>query len=270
MLNISRSEFYDYLQRPRSNRALENEALADEVRLVFHEHKGRYGCKRIQKVLETKHIRVNHKRVARVMRQQGLRAKGARKHYRFYPNKTRYEPQDNILNRVFTTQNKNQVWVGDITYVPTASGFLYLAVFIDIFSRKVVGWSMSSTMKYTLVTSAFNQAYGREHPEQGLLVHTDQGSQYTSGPFVRLLNQRHCIHSMSRKGNPYDNAVSESFFKTLKRELVNDEHYADHEQARRSIFRYIETYYNNQRIHSSLGWVSPSQFESRRENNSVA
>jgi putative transposase len=150
ILNISRSEYYDYLQRPKSNRSLENEALAEEISDIFYEHHGRYGCKRIQKVLEKRHISVNHKRIARIMRQQNLRAKGARKNYRFFPNKTRYEARDNVLNRVFTTQYKNQVWVGDITYVPTARGFLYLSVFIDIFSRKVVGWSMDTTLRHPL------------------------------------------------------------------------------------------------------------------------
>lgn len=264
MLNISRSEYYDYVQRPKSNRSLENEALADEVRRIFFEHHRRYGCKRIQKVLEQRHIAVNHKRVAHIMQLNGLRAKGARKNYRFIPNTTRYEARNNILNRAFTTQTKNRVWVGDITYVPTASGFLYLAVFIDIFSRKVVGWAMDTNLRHILATSAFSQAYGREHPEKGLLIHTDQGSQYTSQQFTNLLERHGCVHSMSRKGNPYDNAVIESFFKTLKRELVNDAIYADPQQARMSIFRYIETYYNEKRLHSSLGWISPNQFEALR------
>ena len=264
MLNISRSEFYNYLQRHRSHRSLENKALADEIKTIFHEHHGRYGCKRIQKVLEQQHIKVNHKRIARIMHQCGLRAKGARKHYRFIPNKTQYEPRCNLLNRVFSTQHKNQVWVGDITYIPTGRGFLYLAVFIDIFSRKVVGWAMNSNIRHNLVLSAFAHAYGREHPNKGLLVHTDQGSQYTSRQFTNQLEQHCCIHSMSRKGNPYDNAVMGSFFKTLKRELVNDSYYDAQEQAKLSIFRYIETYYNTKRLHSSLGWISPNQFEALR------
>lgn len=139
--------------------------------------------------------------------------------------KVTYLEQERALLKkfqAFTIQAKNQVWVGDITYIPTASGFLYLAVFIDLFSRKTVGWAMDTNLRHILATSAFNQAYGREHPEKGLLVHTDQGSQYTSQQFTSLLERHDCIHSISRKGNPYDNAVVESFFKTLKRELVND------------------------------------------------
>lgn len=195
ILNISRSEYYDYLQRPRSDRSLENEALADEIRNVFYGYHGRYGCKSIQKVLEKRHILTSHKRIARIMRQCGLRAKGARKSYRFFPNKSRYEVKANILDRIFTTQYKNPVWVGDITYVPAAKGFLYLSVFIDIFSRKIVGWSMDTTLRHSLATSVFIQAYGREHPEGGLLIHTDQGSQYTPHPFTALLTRHGCVHA---------------------------------------------------------------------------
>jgi len=184
-------------------------------------------------------------------------AKGAKKPYHYYPNKTQYEERENILNRVFTANEKNKIWVGDITYIPTRHGFLYLAVFIDIFSRKVTGWSMDTKIKDSLVMTAFYQAVGREHPDEGLIVHTDRGSQYTSQRFQAF----GCQQSMSRKGNPYDNAVMESFYRTLKRELVQDANYDDPEQARMDIFKYIETYYNTKRIHSALGWISPVQYE---------
>ena len=170
------------------------------------------------------------------MSEHGLIAKGTRRFYRYQANKTAYEEKENILNQVFKTSAKNQIWVGDITYIPTKRGWLYLAVFIDIFSRKVTGWAMDTRIRDTLVLSALNQAIGREHPPEGL--------------------------SMSRKGNPYDNAIMESFYRTLKRELVQDAHYDNPEQARMDIFKYIELYYNTKRIHSALGWLSPTQFES--------
>jgi putative transposase len=162
----------------------------------------------------------------------------------------------------FSITDKNKIWVGDITYIPTRHGFLYLSVFIDIFSRKVVGWSMDTRIRDSLVISAFYQAIGRQHPSEGLIVHTDRGAQYTSQRFQALLERYGCQQSMSRKGNPYDNAVMESFYRTLKRELVQDDCYDNHpEQARMEIFKYIEIYYNTKRIHSSLGWLSPEQFE---------
>jgi putative transposase len=154
---------------------------------IFKENEGRYGSRRIQKVLLQCNIRVNEKRVSRIMGGKGLIAKGAKNPYRYYPNKTQYEERENILNRVFTASKKNQIWVRDITYIPTRNGFLYLAVFIDIFSRKITGWSMDTKIKDSLVMAAFYQAVGREHPQEGLIVHTDRGSQYTSQRFQSLL-----------------------------------------------------------------------------------
>lgn len=231
---------------------------------VFQEHQGRYGARRIQQVLEKQHVKVNTKRIARLMSAEGLLAKGSRKKYRYFANKTQYEQRENILEQVFTADGKNRVWVGDITYIPTRHGFLYLAVFIDIYSRRVVGWAMDTRMKEGLVMSAFQQALGREHPAQGLIVHTDQGSQYTAKRFSALLLRYGCKHSMSRKGNPYDNAVMESFYRTLKRELVQGANYDNPEQARMEIFKYIETYYNTKRIHSTLGYLSPLEFEAQK------
>lgn len=263
VLKISRSGFYHYLRRPKSKRAIENEALIEIIEEIFHEHQGRYGARRIQKVLEKRTIRVNHKRISRLMSKQGLRAKGAKKKFRNHAHHTQYEERKNLLNQVFNAQKKNLVWVGDITYIPTRQGFLYLAVFIDVFSRKVVGWSMNTRLKDSLVLAAFYQAIGREQPEKGLIVHTDRGSQYTSHRFGALLTRYQCVQSMSRKGNPYDNAVMESFYKTLKRELVKGAKYDHPDQAGRDIFRYIETYYNTKRMHSSLGYLSPREFESK-------
>jgi len=197
------------------------------------------------------------------MSTHGFIPKGTRKRYRIKPNNSEYEERNNLLGQVFATDEKNQVWVGDITYIPTKHGFLHLAVFIDIFSRKVVGWAMDTRIKGSLVMSALNQAIGREHPQKGLIIHTDRGAQYTSKRFCSLLHRHGFCQSMSRKGNPYDNAGMESFYRTLKRELVQDANYDNTEQARLEIFKYIETYYNTKRIHSALGYLSPFEFESQ-------
>lgn len=262
-MRISRSGFYDYLKRRKSNRAIENEALTEIIEDIFHEHQGRYGARRIQKVLEQQNVHVNPKRVSKLMSEHGLIAKGSRRFYRYQANKTAYDEKENILNQVFKTSAKNQIWVGDITYIPTKRGWLYLAVFIDIFSRKVTGWAMDTRIRDTLVLSALNQAIGREHPPEGLIIHTDRGCQYTAQRFQAMCIRYGFRLSMSRKGNPYDNAIMESFYRTLKRELVQDAHYDNPEQARMDIFKYIELYYNTKRIHSALGWLSPTQFESQ-------
>ena len=171
------------------------------------EHKGRYGSLRIVKTLELKGIKVNRKRVTRLMRLMALIPYGTRYRYKNYSKKYSKEECPNLLNQIFKADAKNKIWVADITYIPTKKRTLYLAVFIDIFSRKVVGWAMDTKMKEHLVISAFNQAYGKEHPNSGLVVHTDQGSQFTSKNFRMLLKSKKAAHSQSRKGNPYDNAL---------------------------------------------------------------
>ena len=240
---------------------LENEVLSLEIRKIFEEHNGRYGSLRISKVLKENGITVNRKRVSKLMRNMKLCPKGTRYRYKRYNEKSTSIERPNLLNQLFQTDDKNKIWVGDITYIPTKKGILYLAVFLDIFSRKVSGWSMSRNMKDTLVIDAFMQAYGKEHPKKGLIVHTDQGSQFTSGNFQAILHQYGAVSSVSRKGNPYDNAVMESFYRTIKRELIQDAKFETPEQAQQEIFKYIELYYNTKRIHSTLGYLSPAQFE---------
>lgn len=260
-LNISRSGFYEYLQRKPSNRAIENEVLSQHIKRIFEEHKGRYGSKRISKSLEKEGISANHKRVGRLMRAMELYAKGTRYRYKHYHKSTDNEERPNLLNQVFDAEGKNQIWTGDITYINTKRGYLYLAVFLDVYSRRVVGWSMERHMRESLVIQAFLQAYGRERPKEGLIIHTDQGSQYTGGSFRSVLKTYGAVHSNSRKGNPYDNAMMESFYRTLKRELVQGANFETPEQAQKQIFEYIELYYNTKRMHSALGYLSPAQFE---------
>lgn len=260
-MNVSRSGYYKYLNQKPSARDIENQVLSENIKQVFEEHKGRYGSLRISKVLEQQGLKVNRKRVARLMRLMGLCTKGTRYRYKKYNQKVQGVEHPNLLNQIFKADGKNKIWVGDITYIPTKKRTLYLAVFIDIFSRKVVGWAMDTRMKEQLVISAFNQAYGKEHPEPGLVVHTDQGSQFTSGNFQSLLRAKKAVHSESRKGNPYDNALMESFYRTIKRELIQDASFENPAQAQKEIFKYIELYYNTKRMHSALGYISPTKFE---------
>jgi len=260
-LHVSHSGYYEYLHRQPSDRAIENEILSQNIRRIFNEHKGRYGMIRISRSLGREGISANHKRVGRLMRIMGLYAKGTRYRYKNYHKVTNNEERPNLLNQVFDARGKNQIWIGDITYIHTKLGYLYLAVFLDIYSRRVVGWSMERTLKENLVIRAFLQAYWKEKPQESLIVHTDQGSQYTGNNFQAVLQAGGAIHSNSRKGNPYDNAMMESFYRTLKRELTKGANYETPEQAQKAIFQYIELYYNNERMHSALGYLSPSQFE---------
>lgn len=235
--------------------------LSGEIQQIFEEHKGQYGFLRITKVLEKKGIKVNRKKMGKLMRQMKLYAKGSRYQYKRYNKKSPSIERLNLLNQVFQTNQRNKIWVGDITYIPTQKGTLYLAVFVDMYSRKVVGWSMSTRMKDSLVIDAFLQGYKKEHPKKGLIIHTDQESQYTSGNFQTTLKKYGAVSSVSRKGNSYDNALMESFYKTIKRELIQGAKFKTPKQARKEIFKYIELYYNTKRMHSSLDYLSPIEFE---------
>lgn len=195
------------------------------------------------------------------MRGMQLYAKGARYRYKHYGKKHNNPERPNILEQVFEAGAPNKIWLGDITYIRTKKGFIYLAAFLDVYSRKIVGWHIADRMKDSLVLEAFKQAWGREQPEPDLIVHTDQGSQFTGSNFRLLLHKHKAVPSNSRKGNPYDNALMESFFRTLKRELVNGAKFESKEHACTEIFKYIELYYNRKRMHSALGYLAPVQFE---------
>ena len=248
--------------RKKSNSQIEREALESFVSDIFAEHKGRYGARRISKVLSERGILASHKRVAKVLSKLGLQAKGTRKKYKQSRRIAAGDPRMNLVEQVFNVGKTNILWVGDITYIPTQTGFLYLAIVVDAYSRKIVGWSMSVRMLENLVIDALNQAIGRENPpEIGLVFHSDQGTQYTSYAFQKILASHGIEQSVSRTGNPYDNAVAESFFKTLKRELVKGRNFGSQEEARQEIFKYIELYYNTKRMHSYLGYMSPIEYE---------
>ncbi len=199
---------------------MEREVFSEKIKSVFHEHKGRYGEVRITKVLHNAGILTNTKRVGQLMHLMGLYAKGNRYKYKHYNRKGASLSRPNLINQIFKATAPNKLWMGDMTYIPTKEGTLYLAVNIDVFSRKIVGWSMSSSVQDKLVRDCFLQACGKEHDQPGLIVHTDQGRQYTSSRYQSPLRQVGAQSSMSRKGNPYDDAMMESFYKTLKREKL--------------------------------------------------
>ena len=263
ILRVSRSEYYDYSNRPKSNAQIEREAPEGFVVEKFEPRKGRHGHRRINREPRRDGMVVSEKRVLAVMRRLGLQAKGtARKHGRAKPVEEG-DPRANLINRVFDVDARNRLWVGDITYIDTDEGWLYLAAATDAWHRKVVGWSMSGRITEKLAIDALEQAVGREDPPDdfSLVFHDDQGSQYASRAFQRCLESHGIAQSMSRPGNPWDNAVAESFFKTLKRELINDRRYKTRDEARQEVFKYIELYYNRQRLHSKNGYMAPCDLE---------
>jgi putative transposase len=262
VLGVSRSGFFAWLKRGISRRRQRRQELAVKVRTVHREHRGVYGSPRVCAALNAQGEKVCRHTVAKVMREQEIRARVTK---RFVPCTTdsnhRHSVADNVLDRDFAAQQPNQKWAADITYVPTGEGWLYLAAVIDLCSRKIVGWSMASHMEAELVNDALEMALARRRPKQGLLHHSDRGVQYACDDYQGLLAKHGIQCSMSGKGDCWDNAVMESFWATLKTELVYQEPYATREQARASIFEYVEAFYNRKRLHSSLGYVSPEMFE---------
>ena len=263
ILRVSRSEYYDHLSRPKSNARIGREALEGLVVEKFEPRKGRYGYRRINRELRRDGIAVSEKRVLAVMRRLGLQAKGtARKRRRAKPV-GKGDPRVNLINRVFDVDAGNRLRAGDITYIDTDEGRLCLAAVIDARHRKAVGWSMSGRITERLAIDALEQAVGREGPPDdfSLVFHDDQGSQYTSRAFQRCLESHGIAQSMSRPGNPWDNAVAESFFKTLRRELINDRRCKTRDEARQEVFKHIELHYNRQRLHSKNGYMAPCDLE---------
>ena len=261
VLAVSESGFYAWRKRPPCRRKREDAHLTQEIRKTFEEHQGRYGSPRLYRNLHDEGISCSRKRVARLMRAEDLSAR--RKRHRALTTK-RDETHPvalNILNRDFHAEEPDKKWVTDITYIPTKQGWLYLAVILDLYSRMVVGWSMSGNCDGKLTGYALEQALARRHPKAGLLHHSDRGSQYTAHAYQAYLRQYGIQSSMSRKGNCWDNAVMESFFGTLKDECVRDTFYSSHDEARSALFVSIEAYYNRIRRHSTLGYMSPLQYE---------
>jgi transposase InsO family protein len=261
LFSVSRSGYYAWLHYIPSNRFLANKKLDEEIVSVFIDNKSRYGSPRITKELNKKGMDCTYKRVAKRMQIMNLKALAKRK-FKVTTDSAHTKPvYENILNRDFTTTAVNQKWAGDITYIATEQGWLYLAVIIDLHSRAIIGWSMNARMTKQLVCDALLMAlFNRKFPE-GVLVHTDRGSQYCSKKYRSIMANNKLIGSMSRRGNCWDNAISESFFHTLKVELIHQNKYLYKEQAQRSIFQYIEGYYNKKRMHSAIDYKTPYEVE---------
>jgi transposase InsO family protein len=262
VLEVSRSGYYKFTDRPKSRQRIENEKLLVEIRRVFVENDSNYGSPRIWRELNNvQGIRCSENRVARLMRINGIVAVQKRK-FRVTTNaKHNYPVWPNILSRNFTVDRPNAVWVSDITYIWTFEGWLYLAAVLDLFSRGIVGLAMDKTIAATLTTRAMRQAILRRNPDKGLICHSDRGSQYACHDFKAILKNHKFVGSMSGKGDCWDNAVAESFFHTLKVELVHKYRFRTREEARRKIFEYVEMYYNRRRSHSTLNYLSPFEFE---------
>ncbi len=263
-LSVSRSGYDHWKRRKPSVRAQENAALDVKIHAVFHAQQGRAGAPRIARALHNQGMSVSKHRVAKRMRQQGLVAKAARKFKATTNSKHNFPVAENLLEQNFTAEKPNQKWVSDITYIDTREGWLYLAVVLDLYSRKVVGWAMSERMSKTLVMDALKMALWRRKMPKGVIVHSDRGSQYCSHAYQRLLKKYGLVCSMSKKGDCYDNAAMESWNHSLKVESIHGEYFATRTQAMAAVFEYIDIYYNRQRLHSSLGYLSPEAFEAKK------
>ena len=262
-LAVSAAGYYAWRVRPESARSVSDRTTLSAIRVIHRESRETYGSPRIWDALVKQGHRIGEHRVARLMRQDSIRAKTVKKWRATTQSQHRLPVAANTLERAFTVEAPNRVWAGDITYVWTLEGWLYLAVLLDLYSRRVVGWAMSQRITVELTEQALTMALAKRAPTAGLLHHSDCGSQYAATSYQRVLDEYGLIPSMSRKGNCWDNACVESFFGTLKRELVYHRHYATRDEARQDIFEYIEVFYNRQRRHSTLGYHSPAEYEAR-------
>lgn len=261
VLGVSRSGYYQFCQKTTRLRKEENKRLLHKIWEIYTKSRQTYGSPRIHAELKARGFICSRPRVARLMQQAGIRAKMQRAFKRTTRVNVKATAAPNLLQQNFTAEKPNQKWVSDISYVRTLEGWLYIAVVLDLFSRKAVGLSMGESLQSVLVLRALQQACYRRNPQAGLQHHSDKGCQYTSLAFQKLLQQREMVCSMSGTGHCFDNAAMESFFHTLKTECIYFETYETREQARASIFEYIEVFYNNQRRHSTLGYLSPAEFE---------
>jgi putative transposase len=262
VLGVSRSGYYAWRERPTGPAAERRDRLTEQIRQVHRESRQTYGSPRVSRELVAQGVACCENTVAKLMRGSGLRSKAQRRFMAQTTDSRHAHPiAENRLDRQFQVDRPNTVWVCDITYIPTAQGWLYLAVVLDLCSRRVIGWATADHLRAELASTALRQALLDRQPAEGLLHHSDRGVQYASEEYRSLLGAHHLEASMSRTGNCYDNAVAESFFSTLKREHVHHEDYRSHAEARQSLFEYIEVFYNRRRRHSTLGYLSPTDFE---------
>ena len=260
-LEVSPSGYYAWRGRPASKREMANQELTAKIKQVFDDSDGVYGSPRIYQVMRKLGLMCSKNRVARLMRAAGLRAKRSRRFRATTKRNKSHRPAPNRLKRDFSAQRPNQKWLADITYIPTLEGWLYLAAILDLYNRQIVGWAMSNRMTGALTLKALRMAIRQRRPEPGLIHHPDQGSQYTDGEYQAVLGAHHLLPSMNGVGTWYDNAPMESFFATLKSELVNHRRYRTRDEASPDVFYYIEGFYNRRRLHSSLGYMSPEAYE---------
>lgn len=261
VLEVSTSGYYDWRGRAQSKRSTDNRQLLKHIREVHVQSRCNYGSDKTWRVLSGRGIACGRHRVARLRREHGIQAQRQRRFRAGYAARNAAPPAPNLLDQDFHAQAPDRIWVADTTFIATRKGPLYLAVVLDLFSRRVVGWSMSRQNNQQLVMDALGMAIDSRSPKPGLIHHNDQGCQYTSGAYQRLLQAHDMIPSMSRKGNCYDNAVVESFFSNLKNELVHNRMFVNPDEARLAIFDYIEVFYNRQRHHQTLNYTTPVQFE---------
>ncbi len=261
VLHVSRSGYYAWCKRPAAERRRQDQRLTLEVAAIHAESRGRYGSPRVHAELRDRGQRIARKRVARLMRTAGLRARVRRRFRCTTDSKHGMPIKGNLLARRFAMSAPNAGWVSDITYLWTFEGWLYLAIVLDLFSRRVVGWALSERLERGVALDALGMALKGRRPAGGMLHHSDRGSQYASQEYQQLLAAHGILSSMSRSGNCWDNAVAESFFATLKLELVYQTQWRTREEARSALFEYLELFYNRQRRHSALGYLSPNQFE---------
>jgi transposase InsO family protein len=263
VLEVTRSGFYAWQQRAPSERAIDDQKLALEIAAIHKASGETYGSPRVHAELRANGFEVSRKRVARLMRELGIKSRRKRRFKATTDSGHKLPVADNVLDRKFDVDAPNVAWVTDITYVWTDEGWLYLAAILDLFSRRVVGHAMSERIDRALVLEALRDAAGRRIPDMGLLHHSDRGSQYASNDYQGALRELGVVCSMSRKGNCWDNAVAESFFATLKTECIYSRRFSTRTEARKAIFHFIEGFYNARRRHSTLGYVSPMEFEKK-------
>ena len=264
MLSVSSSGYYDWCDRAPSLRAQANAVLAGKIKVVFDDEHARAGAKRIEKRLKQEGILAGRHRIANIMRAQGWRAKAAKKFKATTNSNHKLPVAPNLLQQDFSAQQPNQKWVSDITYIWTEEGWLYLAVVMDLYSRMIVGWSMSARMTSSLVIDALQMAIWRRKNPQGVILHSDRGSQYCSHDYQKLLVDHGFICSMSKRGDCYDNASMESWNHSFKVEAIQGEKFTTRDNAKNHVFDYIDVYYNRKRLHSGLGYLSPVYFEEQR------
>jgi transposase InsO family protein len=259
VLKISRNSYYRWLKS--LNRLTDYEPVVASIKRVFTESRKNYGSPRIYRQLKNEGVHCGRNRIAKYMRENGIVARKHRK-YKKPVSEQRAQPvAENILNRQFQTPSKDRVWASDVSYFWTRNGWIHLAIVMDLFSRRVIGWSMSNRIDKELTQDALTMALNNRRPSQRVLHHSDQGAEYTNKTYQALLKKNQMIISMSRKANCYDNAVVESFFKTIKAELARKQRFNTQDEAKSAIFEYIEIFYNRKRMHSTLGYVSPMEYE---------